>query len=104
MQDREAIHIEHDQRKSSKVLRLLFEIAPYSSLEFVSLSALVVQPITVRGLLGAIATDRHAAPPSCSPAGMIGEQQRAAASGACFHVGEIFLAHKLRERFAERQQ
>jgi len=81
---------------------LLFVVAP--GLEFLSLSVLVFEPITVRGLLGAIAADRHAAPSSCPPAAMVGEHQRAAMSLACFHIGEILLAHEPRQCFADWQQ
>ena len=45
----------------------------------------------MRGLFGAIAADRHAAPSSRAPARMVGEHQRAAMSFASFHVGEDLL-------------
>ena len=45
----------------------------------------------MRGLLGAIAADRHAAPSSRPPSGMVGEQQRAGRSLARLHIGKIFL-------------
>src|SRR5262245_49117229 len=63
-----------------------------------------LEPIAVRGLFSAITADRHAAPFSRPPPGMVGEHQRAAMSLACFHPGEIFLTHELRQCFADRQQ
>lgn len=72
--------------------------------EFISLSPLVLEPVAVGGLFGAIAADCHAAPFSCPAPGMVGEHQRAAMSLACFHAGEIFFTHELRQCFANRQQ
>jgi acyl-CoA synthetase (AMP-forming)/AMP-acid ligase II len=72
--------------------------------EFVSLSLLVLAPVAVSGLFGAIAADRHAAPSSRPPACTVGEHQRAAMSLTGFDVGEIFLARELRQGFADRQQ
>src|SRR3984957_19211070 len=69
-----------------------------------SLSVPVLEPDAARGLFGAIAADRHAAPPSCPPSGMVGERQGAGVSLACFHVGEIFLTDEFSQRFADRQQ
>ncbi len=82
------VDIEDDQGKSGHIVGLLF-VAP--GLEFVGLSMLLPEPIAVRGLFGAIAADRHAAPSSCPPPGTVGEHQRATMSLARFHVGEIFL-------------
>jgi len=72
--------------------------------EFVSLSLLVLAPVAVSGLFGAIAADRHAAPSSRPPACTVGEHQRAAMSLTGFDVGEIFLARELRQGFADQQQ
>jgi len=72
-------------------------------LEFVSLSAPVLESFAVRGLFGAIAADRHAAPSSRPSPRSVGEHQRAAMSHARFHVGEIFFTHEPRQRFADRQ-
>jgi len=68
------------------------------------LSVAVLQSDAVRGLFGPIAADRHAAPPSRPPPPMVGKYQRAGVSLARFDVGEIFLAHELGQRFADRQQ
>src|SRR5262249_5636461 len=73
-------------------------------LEFASLSALLLEPVAVRSLLGAIAADRHAAPSSRPPPRAVGKHQRAAMSLARFDVGEVFFTHKLRQRLADRQQ
>src|SRR5215470_9468668 len=73
-------------------------------LEFVSLSALLLEPVAVRSLLGAIAADRHAAPSSRPPPRAVGKHQRAAMSLARFDVGEVFFTHKLRQRLTDRQQ
>jgi hypothetical protein len=35
---------------------------------------------------------------------MVREQQRATLALTRFHIGEIFLANELRQRFADRQQ
>src|SRR5215813_8401032 len=67
-------------------------------------SVLLLEPAAVRGLLGAIAADRHAAPPSRASPRVVGEHQRAPVSLARLHVREIFLAHEPRQRFADRQQ
>ena len=72
--------------------------------EFVSLSLLVLEPVAVRGLFGAIAANCHAAPSSHLTPRMIGEHQRAVMSFASFHAGEIFFTHKLRQHFGDRQQ
>src|SRR5215813_8618908 len=69
-----------------------------------TLSALLLEPVAVRSLLGAIAADLHAAPPSPPPSRMVGEHQRAAMSLTGFDVGEVFFTHKLRQRLADRQQ
>lgn len=58
----------------------------------------------MRGLFGAIAADRHAAPSSRPPPRMIGEYQRAALPFARFDLGEVFLADKFRQSFGDRQQ
>src|SRR5580692_4597980 len=68
------------------------------------LSAPVLEPQAVSSLFGAIAADRHAAPPSRPSSRMVGEDQRAAMSLAGFDVGKVFFAHKPRQRFADRQQ
>jgi hypothetical protein len=82
-------------------VRLLFAAhAP----EVIDFSVPLPDPIAVRGLFGAIAADRHAAPSSRSPARMIGKQQRTALSFAGSHAGEIFLTHEFRQRFADRQE
>jgi len=73
-------------------------------LEFVTLSVLVLEPVAVRGLLGAIAADRHAAPSPRPPPGTVGEHQRAAMSLARFDVGEVFFTHKPCQDLADRQQ
>jgi hypothetical protein len=73
-------------------------------LERVSLSVLFLEPAAVRGLFGAIAADCHAAPSSCPPPGVVSEYQGADRSLARFHIGEIFLTHDLRHRFADGQQ
>ena len=75
-----------------------------SGLEFLGWSASVLEPAAVRGLLGAIAADRHAAPSSRSPPRVVGKHQGAAMSLARFDIGEVFLAHKFPQRFADRQQ
>ena len=67
-------------------------------------SAPVLEPIAVRGLFGAIAADRHAAPPSRPSPGTVGEDERAALSLAGSDVGEVLVAHAPRQRFADRQQ
>ena len=67
-------------------------------------SAPILETVAVRGLLGAIAADRHAAPPSPAPSRVVDEHQRAAMSFARPHVSEILLAHELRQRLADRQQ
>jgi len=72
-------------------------------LEFVSVSSLVLESFPVRGLFGAIAADRHAAPSSRPSPRSVGEHQRAAVSPARFHIGEIFFTHEPRQRFADRQ-
>ena len=46
--------------------------------EFVSLSVLVLEPVAMRGLFGAIAADRHAAPSSCTPARTVPGRRSAA--------------------------
>jgi hypothetical protein len=54
----------------------------------------VPAPISMRGLLGAIAADRHVAPsPRLSP-GMVGEHQRAAVAFASLYILKAFLADK----------
>jgi hypothetical protein len=58
----------------------------------------------MRGLFGAVATNRHAAPSSRSSPRAVREDQRAVMSLARLRVGEIFFAHELRQRFADRQQ
>jgi len=68
------------------------------------LSAPGLESVSVRGLLSAIAADRHTAPSSRPPPRAVGEHQCAAMSLARFDVGEVFLTHELRERFAYRQQ
>ena len=72
-------------------------------LESVSLLVLALEPVTVRGLFGAIATDPHAAPPSCPAPSMVDEHQRAVVSLTRFYVGEVFFTHKFRQRVADRQ-
>ena len=99
--EKRLVDIEDDQGKSGHIVGLLF-VAP--GLEFVGLSMLLPEPIAVRGLFGAIAADRHAAPSSCPPPGAVGEHQRATMSLARFHVGEIFFTHELCQRLAYRQQ
>src|SRR5262249_8059049 len=66
-------------------------------------SALRFHPIAMRGLFGAVAADRHAAPPARASACVVGEHQRAAVTFACLHIGEVFLADKSGERFPDRQ-
>jgi hypothetical protein len=73
-------------------------------LRLVGSSVLALEPVAVRGLFGAIAADRHAAPSSRPPPGTVGEHQRAAMSLARFHIREIFFTRELRQRFADRQQ
>ena len=58
----------------------------------------------MRRLFGTIAADRHAAPSSRPSPGMIGKHQRAGMPLARFHGGEVYLAHELRQCFADRQQ
>ena len=57
----------------------------------------------MRGLLGAIAAHRHAAPPSPPPPCVVGEDQSAAVSLARPDVGEVLIAHASRQRLADRQ-
>jgi hypothetical protein len=64
----------------------------------------ILEPVAVRGLFGAIAADRHAAPSSRASARMVGEYQRAARSLACFDAGEVFVTYKSRQNFTDRQQ
>src|SRR5262249_15284069 len=73
-------------------------------LEFTGVSMLVPEPAAVRGLFGAITADRHAAPSSRPHPRMVGKYQRAPVSFTSFHAGEILFTHKLRQRFANRQQ
>ncbi len=79
---------------------LLFVVPPIE----LSLSATVPEPLAVRGLLGAIAADRHAAPSSRPAPRTVGEHQGAAMALARFDVGEIFFTDESRQRFADRQQ
>ena len=70
----------------------------------VGVSVLAPEPAAVRGLFGAIAADRHAAPSSRAPARVISKHQGTALSLACLHVGKIFATHELRQCFADRQK
>src|SRR5258705_153832 len=63
-----------------------------------------LEPAAMRGLLGAVAADRHDAPPSRAPAGVIGKQHRAAMAFARLHVCKVLVADKFCQRFADRQQ
>ncbi len=49
------------------------------------------------GLFGAIAADRHAAPPARMTAGSIDKEKRAGRSLASFQVGEVLQADEVRE-------
>src|ERR1700739_1924826 len=86
---------------TSKTINGRAAMFPDSCLLFVGWSALVPESVAMRGLLGTIAADRHAAPSSCLHPGMVGEHQRAAVSLARLHAGEIFLAHEFCQRFAD---
>jgi hypothetical protein len=77
-------------------------VAP--DLEFVSLSTLVLEPFPVRGLFGAIAANRHAAPSPRLHPRMVGKYQCAPVSFTGFHTGEIFFTHELCQCLANRQQ
>src|ERR1700733_15224321 len=57
---------------------------------FLSPSVLALEPVAMRGLFGAVATNRHAAPSSRPPPCAVGEDQRAAMSLARFDAGEVF--------------
>src|SRR5882757_7526460 len=81
-------------KKNSHVIGLLFVTL---GLEFLSLSVLALEPVAMRGLFGAVATNRHTAPSSRPPPCAVGEHQRAAMSLARFHVGEVFFTHELRQ-------
>src|SRR6516225_1050728 len=72
--------------------------------EFVSLSVLVLEPVAVRGLFGAIAADRHAAPSSRLHPRMVGKYQGAPMPFTSFNAGEIFFTHEPRQCLANRQQ
>src|SRR6185295_2355236 len=65
---------------------------------------LLLEPVSMGGLLGAIAADRHDAPPSRPAARMVGKEKRAGRSFAGLHVRKIFRANKLRQRLADRGQ
>jgi len=82
----------------------LTDPATAPDLKFVSLSPLVLEPVAVRGLFGAIAADRHAAPSSCLHPRMVGKYQGAPMSFTSFHAGEIFFTHELGQCSANRQQ
>ena len=88
------------------ITRRAVVFASYSvppDLEFVSLSLLVLETAAVRGLFGAIAADRHAAPSSRLPPAAVGKHQGAAVTLARFHNGKIFFAHQLRQCLTDRQ-
>src|SRR6202022_878399 len=90
-----------NQGKSGHVIGLLFVTL---GLEFLSLSVLALESVAMRGLFGAVATNRHAAPSSRPSPRVVREDQRAAMSLARLRVGEVFFAHELRQRLADRQQ
>jgi len=71
---------------------------------FLSLSVSALEPVAMRGLFGAVAANRHAAPSSRPPPRAVHEDQRAAMSLARLQVGEVFFTHEFRHRFADRQQ
>jgi hypothetical protein len=67
-------------------------------------SALVLEPIAMGGLFGAIAAYRHAAPTPPPPPDAVGEDESAAVSLARPDVSEVLVTHASRQRLADRQQ
>jgi hypothetical protein len=73
--EKRLVDIKDNQGKNGHVVGLLFVTL---GLDFLSLSVLALEPAAMRGLFGAVATNRHAAPSSRPPPRMVREDQRAA--------------------------
>jgi hypothetical protein len=66
------------------------------------LGLLRLEALPMRGLLGPVAADGHAAPAPCMAACVVGEQQGTIGPFTGLYVGKVFRTNQLRHRFGNR--